>query len=141
MSPIIRVVGGESPRDYVSISLEHTQLVLADLRGGLPELERQLRNKWPTLVRVEIEDVIPRRKNPIDAASAREYATQMASAGLHLVAVFAAAAAVRAGVAFGKEAITPPAKEVGKFLRHWVQKFTKTKREDKARRKRTTKSR
>jgi len=65
----------------------------------------------------------------------------MASAGLHLVAIFAAAAAVRAGAAAGKEVTTPPAKEVGKFLRQWVQKFTKTKSKRKARRSRTTKSR
>jgi hypothetical protein len=139
MSPIVRLVGGEGPKEYVSISLEHTQLVLADLRGALPELERQLRNKWPSLERVEIEDARPWRKNPIDAASAREYATQMANAGLHLVAIFAKVAAARAGIAFGKEAIAPPAKEVGKFLRQWVQKVTKTKGEYKTRRTRTKK--
>jgi hypothetical protein len=138
MSPIARIVDVDDPRECVSISLEHTQLILADLRSGLPELERQLRRKWPTLVRVKIEDVVPRRKNPIDATSARELATQVASAGLHLVAIFGAAVAARAGVAFGKEAMTPPAKEVGKLLKQWVQKFTKTKKR-KRRRTRTTK--
>jgi hypothetical protein len=141
MSPIVTVVGGESPQVDVSISLEHTQLILADLRGALPELERQLRKKWPTLVRVRIEDVVPHHRNPIDAASAREFAAQLASAGLHLVAVFSAIAAARAGAAFAKEAIAPPSKEVGKFLRQWVQRFTKTKREHKTPRKRTTKPR
>jgi hypothetical protein len=141
MSPLVRLVGGEGPTETVSISLEHTELVLANLRGALPELERDLRNKWPTLVRVRIEDVVPQRKNPIDATSVREYATYLAPDGLHLVAIFAAAAAVRAGAAFGKEVITPPAKEVGKFLRQWVQKFTKTKSRRTARRTPTTKSR
>jgi len=136
MSPLVRLVGGEGPTETISVSLEHTELVLADLRGALPALEYELRKKWPTLVRVEIEDILPRRKNPIDATSAREYATHMASAGLHLVAIFAGAAAVRAGVAFGKEVITPPAKEVGKFLRQWVQKFTKTKSKHNLKRKR-----
>jgi hypothetical protein len=138
MSPLVRLVGGEGPRETISVSLEHTELVLADLRGALPALERELRKKWPTLVRVEIEDIVPRRKNPIDTTSVRQYATYMASAGLHLVAIFAAVAAARAGAAFGKEAITPPAKEVGEFLRQWVQKFTKTKKQ-KRRRTQTTK--
>jgi hypothetical protein len=138
MSPIARIVDVDDPRECVSISLEHTQLVLADLRAGLPKLERQLRRKWPTLDRVKIEDVVPRHKNPINAASAREFATQVASTGLHLVAIFTAVTAARAGAAFGKEAMTPPAKEVGKFLRQWVQKFTKTKKR-KRRRTRTTK--
>jgi hypothetical protein len=35
---------------------------------------------------------------------------------------------------FGKEAFTPPAKEVGKFLRQWVQKCTKTKSKRKPKR-------
>ncbi len=141
MSPLVRLVGGEGPTETISVSLEHTELVVAHLRGALPALEHELRKKWPTLVRVEIEDLAPRRKNPIDATRAKEYATYMASAGLHLVAIFAAAAAVRAGAAAGKEVTTPPAKEVGKFLRQWVQKFTKTKSKRKARRSRTTKSR
>ncbi|SRR6266436_10363616 len=138
MSPLVRLVGGEGPTKTVSVSLEHTELVLTDLRAALPGLEDELRKKWPTLVRVRIEDVVPRRRNPIDATSASYYAWYMASAGLHLVAIFAAAAAVRAGAAAGKEVITPPAKEVGKFLRQWVQKFTKTKSRRKTRR---TKSR
>jgi hypothetical protein len=141
MSPTVKIVGGEGPTEYVSVSLEHTELVFADLRKALPALERQLRNKWPTLIELRIEDKVLLRKNPIDATSATEFATQMASAGLHLVGIFAAVAVARAGSAFGKEAITPPAKEVGKLLRQWVQEFAKTKHAHKGRRKRPRKSR
>ena len=76
MSPLVRLVGGEGPTKTVSVSLEHTELVLADLRAALPGLEEELRKKWPTLVRVRIEDVVPRRRPaPLDADSFRKART------------------------------------------------------------------
>ena len=60
-------VWGESPTTEVFISIERIPLVLADLRKALPELEKELCEKWPVeSVNIEIRN--PRLKNPTDTA-------------------------------------------------------------------------
>jgi len=140
MAPIIRLVGGgephgdKPPTPTVSVSLEHAKIVLASLRKQLPALKAQLRRRWPSVNEVQIEYALPTRlKNPIDAATVRAFLAEIGHDALRLVVIFGAGFAGRAGMALGKEAMTPPAKEVGKFLCQWVERLTKRKPKKKSR--------
>lgn len=115
--PIVRLVSDGVPNtEVVSISLEETPVVLSDIRRALPMLKKDMQKKWPTLSDVHISYTQPRIKNPIDY----KLSALLIDGSLRLAASFVL------GVA-GREIIKPPAQEIGKYLRRWVQKFTKSK--------------
>jgi hypothetical protein len=103
----IRVWTGREPKS-LSVSLERTPVILADVRKALPQLKRELSRKWP-IDSVYIEDKLPRRSNPFDASQIVEAAT------LALVVGFAHQV--------GKELGTGEGLAIKKYMREWLQGF------------------
>jgi hypothetical protein len=117
---IVRLVGGgddDPDSEKIRISLDGSNVNISEVRRGLPQLQKELRNKWPMILEVRIERAEPLRlRNPIDPTSAREYATHSTVGAVYLAVVLA------------KEMLTPPAKEIGAYLRRWVRAKTKKKK-------------
>ncbi len=118
--PIVRLHGpGPEPDNEVFVSLEHTPVVMADIRAGLPQLKQALSDRWP-IERVEIENRLPRMRNPIDASQLGRLPEIMADAGVGIAILFFAEAARAAGKKLGDTA----GKEIGEYVRGWIKNVT-----------------
>jgi hypothetical protein len=110
MPPIVRLVGGGEPCEEVFISLERTLIAMADVRSTLPQLQKELRRKWP-VEHVRIETRIPRLRNPYDPSQVLEAACVGLVVSFTLPAVRAASRKV--GEAIGDE--------IAKYVRRWIR--------------------
>jgi hypothetical protein len=110
MTPIVRLANGGDLYETLFVSLERTPVVLADVRRALPQLKKELRKKWPVEY-VEIENRIPRRKNPY---SPTEIVT---GACIGLVVTFSVAIAKAAGTTIGKTL----GDEISAHVRRWIR--------------------
>jgi hypothetical protein len=117
MTPIVQLVNGGDPYETLFVSLERTPVVLADLRWALPQLKKELRKKWPVEF-VEIENQIPRRKNPY---SPSEIVT---GACIGLVVTFGVAVAKAAGATIGETL----GDEISAHVRLWIRGLGNQKR-------------
>jgi hypothetical protein len=122
------ITGGESDEEVISVSLENNPKILFDVRRALPSLRREMRKRWPTLSDVQIRHRLPRVKNPVDPHAS----ALLTDARVILAAIFTSQIAAE----FTKEVIRPPAKEIGEYLRRWVQRFTKSKSRRRTKRRR-----
>jgi len=97
--------------DEVFVSLEHTPVVLADIRAALPQLKKDLSSRWP-IVGVDIENRLPRRRNPahpVQTAEVIAYAT----VGIRILLGETAQA-------IGKAVV----REIGEYVRGWIRQVT-----------------
>ena len=116
MARIVGLSTDKYPGEQVFVSLEDTPLVLSDVRRELPQLKRELRKKWQVL-HVEIENRIPRRKNPHIATEL----VRLACVGV--VVSFALPAAKAAGTKIG-EAV---GEEIAVYVRGWIRRVGRGK--------------
>jgi hypothetical protein len=100
----------------VSVSLERAPVVLADVRKALPQLKKELSKHW-RVQWVDIENQIPRVKNPHDPTNI------IKAACIVLTVKFGLEAVGSAGKEFGNIA----AKEISKHVRLWLKRFAKQK--------------
>ena len=112
MSPTQRV--WRSSEQEVFVSLEKTEVVMAELRAALPELTDQLRARWP-VSHIEIKNRLPRAKNPIDSR-VLHYA-HLPTAEIGLAIVFVEEVLRNAGKKIG-EAV---GEEISAYVRAWVR--------------------
>jgi hypothetical protein len=112
------VTDGKPDGEIVSVPLRDDPAVVSAIRRSLPKLRRDMRKRWPMLTDLQIRQK-QRLRNPAGHASA----FMLADVRMVLAAIFTSQIAVE----FAKEVIRPSAKEVGEYLRRWVQKFTKPK--------------
>jgi hypothetical protein len=125
----VRLVSGQQHgfEEKVSVSLEQTPLVLADVRRKLPQLRKNLQKKWPVLY-VDIENRLPQLHNP---SVPGEIVT---AACIVLTVTFAHNLGATAGKEIGKAVGKTIGQEVSKFIRNWVKARADTPSRRKARR-------
>jgi hypothetical protein len=116
MPPIVRLVSGGEPREEVFVSLERTPVVIAEVRRTLPQLEKDLRKKWP-VESVRIESRLPRLRNPCDLSQVLDTACVGLLVSFVLPGVRAASKKV--GEAIGDE--------ISKHVRRWIRAIGKSK--------------
>ena len=115
--PTVLLVGRQKESDReVSVSLERTPLVLADVRNALPQLKKQLSKKW-SVVWIDIGIERPRLRNPHDP-------TQIVKAARVVLTTAFSLGVAGASTEFGKIA----AKEISKHVRRWIKNFGKQKK-------------
>lgn len=111
--PKAHLVGGDRSDFQGFISLEHTHLVMADLRKRLPKFQTELRRKYPGIT-LEIENRPPRVRNPIQPG---------------VVMVVVAMLGIRFSWSFvdavGKQLGQETGKTISKLIRTWVHKLEK----------------
>ncbi len=131
MSPIVRVVTDKESDAEVFVSLEQALLVLGDVRATLPQLREQLRQKWD-VTNVQIQDRIPRLRNPLNPLQVVE------AACIGLVVSFTVPAVRAAGKKIG-DAIGD---EIAKHVRRWIRAIGKPRsaRSTRSKRNRNTRS-
>jgi hypothetical protein len=113
----VRLIGGGEPDGEVFVSLEHTPVVLADIRAALPQLKKDLSARWWPIDSVEIENQLPRRRNPVDLTQITRLSVEVACVGI-LVRFFntaAQAAAKKVGDVAGDE--------IGEYVRGWIRRI------------------
>jgi hypothetical protein len=110
MAPIVEVVTGLEKDEEVFVSLEHTPILLAQVRKNLLHLKSELSKKW-SVEEVRIENRIPRLRNPYDALQIIEAACVGLLVSFTLPAVKAAGKKV--GVAIGDE--------IADRVRRWIR--------------------
>jgi hypothetical protein len=106
----IRIWNGGQKRHEVFVSLEKMPLVLGDVRKALPQLKADLQRQWPVEY-VDVENRLPRRKNPFDPSEVVKAACVGLVMGL--------------GTGIGTEITKPLGAELGKYVRRWIKRFTK----------------
>lgn len=115
MSPTIRVFTAKDPK-HVFVPIEDVPLVVSDVRRSLPQLQEDLRRRWP-VESVYLEERRPRRKNPFDPLQVVE------AACIGLVVVFSSAVLKAAGTKVGEgigDGVRP-------FVTRWLRKqFTRS---------------
>lgn len=118
--PILLLLSDSAPdTKVVSVSLEHTPIVLSDIRQALPNLKKVMRKKWPALNDVYISHSLPR--------GIRSHLDRIPRlVGLRADAPLCLAASFALGVG-GRKSTKPPSREIEEYLRCWIQKFTKSK--------------
>lgn len=125
--PTVHLVGNRKQSErLVSVSLERTQLVLADVRKALPQLKKELSKQWP-VIHVEIDYRRPRARNPFNPSDV------VKAACLLLMIRFLYSAADSAG----KETGTTTSREILKYVQRWLKNLGKRKTTKRARRPRT----
>ncbi len=115
MPTIVRLVSGGELCEEVFISLERTPVAMADVRSTLPQLMKELRKKWP-VEHIQIENRIPRLRNPYDPSQVVEAACVGLLVSFTLPAVRAASRKV--GEAIGDE--------IAKRVRRWFRSIVKS---------------
>lgn len=115
MPPIVRLVSGGEPYEKVFVSLEQTPVVMAEVRRTLPQLKKELRKKW-AVENVQIENRIPRLRNPYDP-------TQIVDAACVGLLISFTLPAVRAASKKVGEAIGD---EIAKRVRQWIRSIGKS---------------
>jgi hypothetical protein len=100
----------------VFVSLEQTPLVLSDVRRGLPQLERDIRRKWPVQA-VVIENRLPLRRNPYLPGTKAIIET----ACLGILVRFTLSAAQAVGAKVGDVM----GREIAKHVKRWIGRFGK----------------
>jgi len=114
--PTVIVYGAQpKPGRQVFVSLEHIPLVLAEVRAALPQLEKELKQRWP-VKGVEIENRRLRLRNPIDPALT---ARVIARAAVGIAIIFGAAAVTAAGTRIGAAV----ADEIVEYARGWLKRL------------------
>src|SRR5258708_18054243 len=73
MPPIVEILSDRKKYSKVFVSLKRTQALLTDLRRNLPQLKAELCRKWQ-IENVQIENRIPRLRNPYDPSQVVEAA-------------------------------------------------------------------
>lgn len=116
MSPIVRLVTCGEPCEEVFVSLERNPAMLADVRQNLPRLKKELRKKWP-VDNVQIENRIPRLRNPYDPSQIVEAACVGLLVSFTLPAVRAVSRKV--GEAIGDE--------IARHVRRWIRSIGKSR--------------
>lgn len=123
--PTFVLAGEAQPGSSVSVSLEQSPLVLADVRKALPQLKKELSKRWPVLW-IDIENQIPRRRNPYDAGEV------VKAACVVLIIAFA-----KGGVEeLGKKTVNA----VTKYVQNWIAELGRNRSKN-SRRKTTMKQR
>jgi hypothetical protein len=101
---------GDSPTNDVFIAIDQTPLGLADIQKALPELKKELREKWQ-IESVAVKTPKLRLKNPPDSSQGI----------LHVGGVYIVIRLLRPSVdVIGKE--------IAKHTRRWLRQFAKSKK-------------
>jgi hypothetical protein len=109
--PTVLLLGdGENSAQFVSVSLEHTPLILSEVRKALPQLKKELGKQWPVLW-VGIENKKPRLRNPHDPSAIIE------AACIVLTVKFFGGV----GTELGKMAL----RAATKHIQNWIAKFSR----------------
>jgi hypothetical protein len=117
--PNVRLVSDyHEPDEEVSISLERTPIILADLRRSLPKLKRELQEKW-TVHYVDIESRPARVRNPYTPGDV------ITPACIVLTIAFAHSFGSASGKEIGKEVGKTVAREISKYVRKWLKSSDK----------------
>jgi hypothetical protein len=103
-------------RESLFISLEHETIVPARVRAALPQLQNELRKKWP-VEDVEIENRMARRTNPFNPHEI------LAPHGIGLVVLFGRSVAISAGFKVGGTV----GSQITAHVLRWIRSFGKTK--------------
>src|SRR5208282_5055364 len=107
---------GTEASGEVFVSLEHTPVVLADIRAALPRLKKDLSSRWQ-IEHVEIENRLPRRRNPVNPAQV----SQAIAGGCVGILILFTVATVRAA---GKKVGEAAGEEIGECVRRWIRQIT-----------------
>lgn len=115
--PTVRLIGVGPQRDgEVFVSLENIPIVLAEVRSTLPQLKKELSNRW-RVDDVRIRERIPRRRNPWDPTQA----SSAVDLGIGIIVLFfvdaARATAERIGDNVGDE--------ISRYVKRWLSKRNK----------------
>lgn len=112
MSPIVQIVGG-GESDDVFVSVEDFPVVLSELRQSLPELEGELKRRWP-VGSVRLDAQRNRIRNPIGPTT-------------HLLISAAIGIFVTYGSEFVRQTTKKVSDRVGDEIADYVSKWLKKK--------------
>jgi hypothetical protein len=124
MSPIVRLVGGDSEDEPggVFIRFPEGTYDLKTLEAALPELQKELAERWP------IKEVQIRYRLPNPPPSMVDMAMLLTGAVEGLVVTFFGAAAISGGRQFGKDVGKQMARIVNAWLKRLEPKGKKARR-------------
>lgn len=115
----VRLVGGDPPYEEIFVSVERTPLVLAEVRGALPGLKKELARKLGAM-HVAIEVRGGRRRNPVYLWQA---ATAAGVGAVGIAVRYIVGPALKSGIA------DPVGAEIRRHVTRWLKRFRKSKRE------------
>jgi hypothetical protein len=118
MPTIVEILSDRKKYSEVFVSLERTPVLLADVRGNLPQLKAELCKKWQ-VENLRIENRIPRLRNPYHPSQIVEAACIGLLISFTLPGVKAVSKKV--GEAVGDE--------IAKRVRLWIRSIDRPHRE------------